>query len=130
MAHWWFQLCVAAAARWYFVCIFSLPKIATKYNSLILILKIVNLVHLFMSPFPGCLWAVVQSLQCSTGVSVFGDLDWYGLNGRGGIRFIGMCLFSLIQGAESCKKLWDPEVWRDLWFNAKKGVKRVNYKFQ
>lgn len=80
---------------------FSLPKVATTYDSLILILKIINLVRLFMSLFPGCSWAVVQSLQRSTGVSLLGDLDWYGLNGRGGMRFRGMCLFSLIQGAES-----------------------------
>lgn len=80
---------------------FSLPKVATKYDSLILILKIINLVCLFMSLFPGCSWAVVQSLQRSTGVSLFGDPDWYGLNGRGGMRFRGMCLFSLIQEAES-----------------------------
>lgn len=50
--------------------------LATKYNiNLILILKIFNLICLFMSPFPGCLSAVVQSLQCHVGVSVFGDLD-------------------------------------------------------
>lgn len=46
-----------------FFCLqfFSLPRITTKYNNLILILKILDLIHLFMFPFPGCLWAVIQS---------------------------------------------------------------------